>query len=88
LQIHTPKLPTAGFSPPSASSDVSSSAKKMSAKKRSSSEILGIHTSFRIKIYLTPYPFQQIFRFIEPAEEKNVGWSKVYVIKRSVYAQE
>jgi hypothetical protein len=40
LQIHTPKLPTAGFSPPSASSDVSSSAKKTSAKKRSSSEIL------------------------------------------------
>lgn len=58
LQIHTPKLPTAGFSPPSASSDVSSSAKKTSAKKRSSSEILGTHMSCRITIYITPSPFQ------------------------------
>ncbi|XP_021923311.1 transforming growth factor beta regulator 1-like isoform X1 [Zootermopsis nevadensis] len=34
LQIHTPKLPTAGLSSPSATSDTSSSAKKSSAKKR------------------------------------------------------
>lgn len=40
LQIHTPKPPTAGLSPPSATSDTSSSAKKTSAKKRATSEIL------------------------------------------------
>jgi hypothetical protein len=50
LQIHTPKLPTAGLSPPSATSDISSSAKKTSAKKRSTSEILGTHILFRIKV--------------------------------------
>jgi hypothetical protein len=48
LQIHTPKLPTAGLSPPSATSDTSTSAKKTSVKKRATSEILGIHILCRI----------------------------------------
>jgi hypothetical protein len=49
LQIHTPKLPTAGLSPPSATSDLSSSAKKTSAKKRCTPETPGIHILCRIR---------------------------------------
>ncbi|XP_021923312.1 transforming growth factor beta regulator 1-like isoform X2 [Zootermopsis nevadensis] len=56
LQIHTPKLPTAGLSSPSATSDTSSSAKKSSAKKRCMPETPESHKIKPIPLDITGRP--------------------------------